>query len=102
MRDSSGSVVADADLSAAATSAECINSVEPEIVPLKVFTRAGKRGHYLSCGVVMLEQLYDDIVGDPSVEALHFTHRHAHGGDGDAEAAHGDLSKLANIELKKL
>jgi hypothetical protein len=33
---------------------------------------------------------------------LNFTHRHAHGGDGDAEVAHGTFSKLADVELKRL
>ncbi len=33
---------------------------------------------------------------------MHFTHRHAHGGDGDTAAAHGSLSKLAEVELNRL
>ena len=33
---------------------------------------------------------------------MHFTHHHAHGGDGDGEAVHGDLSKLADVELQRL
>jgi hypothetical protein len=33
---------------------------------------------------------------------LNFTHRHAHGGDGDANAAHGGLSDLAVSELARL
>ena len=58
------------------------------------FARAGKRGHYLSAGVVMLEPCADE-----SSQQLHFTHRHAHGGDGDTAAAHGTLTKLAEVEL---
>ena len=90
LRDSSGSVVGDADLATVAKSPAIDARDQLEIVPLKVFTRAGKRGHYLSCGVVMLEQLYDDVAGSDD-QYLNFTHRHAHGGDGDAAATHGDL-----------
>ncbi len=45
----------------------------------------------------MLEQLIDE-----SAQQLNFTHRHAHGGDGDVAAAHGDLSTLAEAELSRL
>ena len=53
LRDSSGTVVCDDDVAQPTTSSS--RDQGPEIVPLKVFTRAGKRGHYLSCGVVMFE-----------------------------------------------
>ena len=33
---------------------------------------------------------------------MHFTHRHAHSGDGDTAAVHGSLSKLAEVELNRL
>ena len=45
----------------------------------------------------MLESLVDD-----SAQQLHFTHRTAHGGDGDNAAAHGTLAALAESELKRL
>lgn len=33
---------------------------------------------------------------------MFFTHRHAHGGDGDSEAVHGELTQLADAELARL
>ncbi len=33
---------------------------------------------------------------------LYFTHRTAHGGDADREALHGDLTNLADVELRRL
>ncbi len=48
--DSAGDVVDSADVSN-----ESVFALLPEIVPLSQFARAGKRGHYLSAGVVMLE-----------------------------------------------
>ena len=65
-------------------------------MPLSQFARAGKRGHYLSAGVVMLESVVDDSA------QLNFTHRTAHGGDGDTAAAHGTLTALAEAELSHL
>ncbi len=62
------------------------------------FAHTGKHGHYVSCGVVLLEP-QDDVA---ATEQLHFTHRTAHGGDGDKEAVHGDLSGLAEVELARL
>ncbi len=47
--DSTGSVIDNADVDANDV------SKSPEIVPLHHFTRAGKRGHYVSCGMVMIE-----------------------------------------------
>ena len=90
LRDSAGSIVDDADVNA--------NDVSkpPEIVPLHQFTRAGKRGHYVSCGMVVIEN-------DPAVsQQLHFTHRTAHGGDGEHAAAHGPMQQLATRELANL
>ncbi len=52
----------------------------------------------MSCGVVMLEKQDADVAPGH----LNFTHRTAHGGDADGEAAHGDLSTLADRELKRL
>lgn len=64
---------------------------------MKQFVRAGKRGHYLSCGVVIIE----NDTPDESVQ-LNFTHRHAHGGDPDADVAHGKFGTLAENELQRL
>ena len=33
---------------------------------------------------------------------MNFTHHHAHGGDGDDETEHGNLSKIDDVELKHL
>ncbi len=33
---------------------------------------------------------------------LYFTHRTAHGGDADREAAHGDLTNLADVDVRRL
>ncbi len=52
----------------------------------------------MSCGVVLLEKQDDDV----APADLYFTHRTAHGGDGDKEAAHGDLATLADRELARL
>ncbi len=49
LQDFTGSVVDDADVNASDV------SKPPEIVPLHQFTRAGKRGHYVSCGMVVIE-----------------------------------------------
>ncbi len=78
--------------------ATCNADLVLEIVPLCKFTRAGRRGHYLSCGVVLLEKQDADV----APEDLYFTHRTAHGGDADREAAHGDLTNLADVELRRL
>ncbi len=50
----------------------------------------------MSAGVVMLESVVDDSA------QLNFTHRTAHGGDGDTAAAHGTLTALAEAELSRL
>ena len=50
----------------------------------------------MSAGVVMLESVVDDS------PQLHFTHRTAHGGDGDTSAAHGTLAALSEAELARL
>ncbi len=49
LRYLTGSVVDAADINASDV------SEPPEIVPLHQFTRAGKRGHYVSCGMVVIE-----------------------------------------------
>lgn len=50
---------------------------------------------YLNYGLVTL----DPIVESPQ---LNFTHRHAHGGDGDSLDDHGSLSEIAKLELQRL
>ncbi len=89
-RDCTGSIVDDGDINA--------NDVgkPPEIVPLHQFTRAGKRGHYLSCGMIVIDN-------DPApAQQLYFTHRTAHGGDGEHVATHGPMQHLATRELARL
>ncbi len=39
---------------------------------------------------------------DVAPATLNFTHRTAHGGDADKEAAHGDLTNLADVEWRRL
>ncbi len=90
LRDCAGSIVDNADVNA--------NDVSntPEIVPLSQFTRAGKRGHCTSCGMIVIDN-------DPApTEQLHFTHRTAHGGDGEHVATHGPMQHLATRELARL
>jgi hypothetical protein len=49
-------------------------------------------------GNPLAEQL-DDVA---KIKFLNFTHRAAHGGNDDADVAHGKMSKLAVSELNKL
>ena len=71
-------------------------SVKPiEVVSLSQFTRAGKRGHYESCGVITLRQ--PDAVPSSDEQQLNFTHRTAHGSStNDADASVGKYASLAN------
>ena len=55
-----------------------------ELCSLQQFTRAGKRGMYEYFGVCKASDL-----------DLNFTHRTAHGGDGDNEAVQGKFERLA-------
>ena len=66
-----------------------------EIVPLKQFIRGGKSDYYLNFGLV---QLFDEKVE----QQLNFTHRTAHGGDGDTNSKHGTFNQLASESLQQL
>lgn len=84
-------------------SKDCVAQVEKsnddvELVPLRQFIRGGKTHQYLNYGVICMEKEIDDV----EQAELNFTHRSAHGGQDDADVAHGTLTDLANSQLKEL
>ena len=54
------------------------------------------------CGFVVGNPLAEQLDDVAKIKFLNFTHRSAHGGNDDADVAHGNLQKLAVSELEKL